>query len=526
MFAKKIGTRVILWITAVLAALALTGGAAADSGFSVAQTEYTIQQGGRLRIVGMYTPEYEQERIFHAIYGSDNKLIGAWYVEENQPVQGYRALWLSTAALHAGSYQVVIYPAYFANGKWNRSESRVKCSLTVVGHQTERWDREENYTVHYNSEGIKDIGFTVIDGDLYYFDPDGALQTNGWASIDGNDYYFDEVGRARTGVAQIQGDTYFFDEQGVMRTGLREAEGSLYYFGADGKSVRGLVILDGKYYFFGEDGRGITGRAEADGRRLYFENGTEKPDPSLEQTSAFVRRCYSLILGREADEGGLNNWVNELLSGNSNAATIISNFLGSTEFTGMNKTNDETVEILYNTMLDRPADPAGKAGWVEVLNTGNDSNAVINGFCGSNEFLKICDDYGITAGSVAVSGGESATGIGGFVDRCYREALGRGSDEGGFNHWCGILTNREQTPIQVAWGFVFSPEMDAARKITEDPDALLGSLYRLYLGREPDPDGKTYWKDRIAGGMTLEELNDGFAYSAEFSGIVNSFGLE
>lgn len=518
--------RFILWIAGILAVLAMMSGAAADSEFTVTHGEYTIQQGSRLRVVGQYTPVFEQERIFYAIYGSDGKLIGAWYIEENQPVQGFRALWLPTSTLAAGSYQVVIYPAYFADGKWNRSENKVKCTLTVVDHQPERWEREENYTVHYNSDGVKDVGFTVIDGDLYYFNPDGVLQTNGWASIDGNDYYFDQVGRAQTGLTHIQDNYYFFDDQGIMRTGLHEADGHLYFFGSDGKHVQGHVTLDGVNYFFGEDGKGISGRAAVDGRSMYFENGVEKPDPSLEQTSAFVRRCYSLILGRTADEGGLNNWVNLLASGSSNAATIISNFLSSEEYTNHSHSGTETVDILYNTMLNRPADEAGKEHWTGILESAGDNSAVINGFCGSQEFMALCNEYGIEAGSVATSGQQTTgTGLEGFVSRCYNEALGRGSDEGGLSYWCNILQNKEQTPQQVAAGFIFSTEMNAAEKIKNDPDALLDSLYKLYLGRTADEGGKTYWKQRIADGLSLEDLNAGFAYSAEFSDIVTIYGL-
>ncbi|MBR4577253.1 MAG: DUF4214 domain-containing protein [Clostridia bacterium] len=240
--------------------------------------------------------------------------------------------------------------------------------------------------------------------------------------------------------------------------------------------------------------------------------------------SSFVRRCYSLILGRSADEGGLNNWVSLLESGQANASQIISNFMFSPEYLNRKSPSDVTVEILYNTMLGRPSDPGGKAMWVDTLNAGGDSNAVINGFCGSQEFLGICDEYGIVAGSVG--GGQQLTGIEGFVARCYSEALSRASDEGGLNYWCDKLRNKEQTPIQVAWGFVFSPEMDAQRKIVENPDALLDSLYRLYLGRPADEGGKAYWKDRIINEkLTMEALNDGFAYSQEFAGIVAGFGL-
>lgn len=243
------------------------------------------------------------------------------------------------------------------------------------------------------------------------------------------------------------------------------------------------------------------------------------------KVTSFVSRCYNLILGREADEGGLNNWVGQLASGSSNAATIISNFLGSQEYISQNRSNAETVDILYSTMLNRPADEAGKAHWAGFLDHGDVESVVINGFCGSQEFLGLCAEYGIEAGSVAPASSQAVTGLEGFVIRCYREALGRGSDEGGLAYWCSILQNRSQTPQQVAAGFVFSDEMNAREKIQNNPDALLDSLYQLYLGRPADADGKAYWKQRIADGLSLEGLNEGFALSAEFSGIIAGYGL-
>ena len=520
----KARARMMLAILAVLAVMTASFGASAE--FAVEQTDYEIQQGSMLRIIGQYSPQHARERIYHALYDSSGKGIAAYYVEETSPVAGSKALWLFTTGLPVGSYRVNVYSAWYSDdeGKWTRNEGIARCTLSVVENQPERWDRESDYTVHYNAAGEKDVGLTAIDGELYFFSPEGVLQANGWAVVDGNSYYFDGIGRAAKGLATIGGACYFFDGQHIMQTGLKEIDGQLYYFGSDGKSVTGSVAVDGQNYYFGEDGRGITGRVFVEGIRRYYERGMEKPDPAIEQTASFVRRCYRLILGREADEGGLNNWVNQLVSGSSGAAGIIGSFLSSQEFIGQNKTGGETVDILYNTMLDRPADDAGKAHWEGVLNQEGGNNAVINGFCGSQEFLTLCDEYGIEAGSVS-DGGTSRTGLEGFVERCYTEALGRQADEGGFSNWCSILREKRQTPQEVAAGFVFSQEMNAAGKLHSDPDSLLNSLYRLYLGREADPEGREYWKQQIAGGLSLEDLNAGFALSAEFAGIVAGYGL-
>ncbi len=253
----------------------------------------------------------------------------------------------------------------------------------------------------------------------------------------------------------------------------------------------------------------------------------KKPSTSMIGVKDFVERCYSLILGRLADEEGLNNWVNLLSSKTATAAEIVNGFMESPEYINKNNSSEQTVNILYNTMLDRPADEAGKQNWVGVLNTSG-STSVINGFCGSQEFLKLCDDYGITAGSVqtntppAPTPINTKTGLEGFVERCYIQALNRNSDAVGLENWINILKNKEQSPKQVASGFVFSQEMISRNLSNEET---VDMFYRLYLGREADPAGRASWIDAMNNGMTLEELNNGFADSQEFQNIVESYGL-
>ena len=77
--------------------------------------------------------------------------------------------------------------------------------------------------------------------------------------------------------------------------------------------------------------------------------------------------------------------------------------MGAPEFTGKQYGFDRQVTILYRTMLNREPDEGGKAYWVGLLQGGNPIAAVINGFCGSEEFTGICARYGITPGSVKVN---------------------------------------------------------------------------------------------------------------------------
>ncbi|MBO6214434.1 MAG: DUF4214 domain-containing protein, partial [Lachnospiraceae bacterium] len=69
------------------------------------------------------------------------------------------------------------------------------------------------------------------------------------------------------------------------------------------------------------------------------ENQNNETITDSSATSAFVSRMYSVVLGREADEAGLNDWVNRLSSGSANAVDIVQGFMCSDEYKNKGKSN-------------------------------------------------------------------------------------------------------------------------------------------------------------------------------------------
>ena len=246
-----------------------------------------------------------------------------------------------------------------------------------------------------------------------------------------------------------------------------------------------------------------------------------------DRVKAFVTRCYWLILGREPDQGGLADWTGRLKSKSATAAEIILGFFGSREFIQMHKPSEEMIEILYRTMLNRASDESGRQSWSNLIASGASLNKLLNGFCTSAEFKSICESYGIEAGSLP----EGAAGtpvayserITAFVTRCYREALSREPDANGLQFWCNQLTGKNMSFSEVAAGFVFSDEMN--NKNLND-EAFVKVLYRLYLGREAESAGLEFWKGKLKEEMTREQVNEGFANSREFAGIVAAYDSE
>lgn len=72
----------------------------------------------------------------------------------------------------------------------------------------------------------------------------------------------------------------------------------------------------------------------------------------------------------------------------------------STEFQNAQFSNEEYVEIMYRTLLGRESDAAGKADWVNRLNSGQSKDDILRGFVYSPEFANLCAEYGIAVGKL------------------------------------------------------------------------------------------------------------------------------
>ncbi|KHL72391.1 hemolysin [Pseudomonas putida] len=111
----------------------------------------------------------------------------------------------------------------------------------------------------------------------------------------------------------------------------------------------------------------------------------------------FVRDLYTSVLGREADEAGLDAWVSQLFNGTSRA-DVAKGIVGSGE--AATKSNADFIDALYQTALDRTADDAGKAGWLAVLENGGSHADVALGIVGSAEGIDNNDNVVVLHGQV------------------------------------------------------------------------------------------------------------------------------
>lgn len=101
----------------------------------------------------------------------------------------------------------------------------------------------------------------------------------------------------------------------------------------------------------------------------------------------FVSHLYEQILGRTADEAGKGWWAEQIQSGKMSRADVIKSFLNSDEFKNKKLDNDDFVEMLYQSFFGRAADKEGKEYWANQLKTGAKSREdIINEFFKSAEW--------------------------------------------------------------------------------------------------------------------------------------------
>jgi hypothetical protein len=267
-----------------------------------------------------------------------------------------------------------------------------------------------------------------------------------------------------------------------------------------------------RQYTVGAAGATVTGGPEGADDNLVNIHHVQFVDGYLDYSATDpagqVYRLYEATLDRAPDQQGLTNWVNALNSGTS-LQTVANGFVGSTEFqaTYGNLSNTAFVTLLYENVLDRAPDGAGLQNWVNDLNTGQDTRAqVVLGFSESQE--------DVNASAPAVGQGLWVGNVDAAeVARLYDTVLGRLPDLSGLTSWTNQMESG--TSLQtVANGFVGSTEFQTAYGSLDNTD-FVTLLYQNVLHRVPDPTGLGNWVTALNGGESRAQVVVGFSESAE-----------
>ena len=260
---------------------------------------------------------------------------------------------------------------------------------------------------------------------------------------------------------------------------------------------------------------------------ISFTEAVTEPvkEPVKEKTfEDFVERLYVVALGRASEPDGKAHWCKVVGNGSYSGADCARFFLTSPEFNGRNLNDEEYLKVLYKTFFDRDAaeDPDGFNFWLSKIGEWGRSR-VLEGFIDSTEWCNICADYGVRSGAMTAKATRASKNATAFATRLYTECLGREPEEGGLNYWSLSLTNQERTGTQAAKEFFYSPEFTGKGLGDEE---YVNRLYKTFMGREPEADGKAHWLNQLSSGaMNRDQVFDFFSTCEEFTDICNSYAI-
>ena len=248
------------------------------------------------------------------------------------------------------------------------------------------------------------------------------------------------------------------------------------------------------------DGTFVAGGSAGTSFALARYWGDNSP-PAYALSSAnavYVNLLYEQLLARPADAGGLSGWVTLLtqtekvpgtvFQQTDNTKTVPGTFSVVAAIEQSQEYRTRLVDNLYATLLARPADPAGEAGFVQALGSGTTIEQVKAIMLGSPEYFQ-------RAGSSNLA----------FLQALYHTVLNRALDPAGQSGWSAALAREDRATV--AAQLLASPEAE---------QDLVAAGYLQYLHRPADPAGLAGWLTHLQQGMSDQTLTANLLGSDEF----------
>jgi uncharacterized protein (TIGR03118 family) len=344
------------------------------------------------------------------------------------------------------------------------------------------------YTTDFRNGAID-----VIDGQFHKV----AAGTNGFGNFQDPNL---PAGFAPYGISNINGRLFVsYAKQNAMGTKdiAGAGNGFIDEFTTNGTFIRrlvsggalnspwGMVMAPSNFGTFSND---LLVSNFGDGTISAFNPTTGALDGQMQDANGNVLHIdgvRGLIFGNGASSGATNSLF--FTAGLNNGRNGL---FGSLQATVAGGSNARFIDRLYQTFLNRQAEPAGLAFWMAQLNQGMTRAQVAAGIQNSVEFRTD------------------------LVMKAYQQFLHRAPEQGGLNFWVNFL-QQGHTVEQMQAGIVGSREYFQSRGGATN-NGFLTALYQDALGRAVDISGQTTFTTQLNGGVTTGQEASAVFASNEF----------
>jgi hypothetical protein len=116
-----------------------------------------------------------------------------------------------------------------------------------------------------------------------------------------------------------------------------------------------------------------------------------------------------------------------------------------------------------------------------------------------------------------------------LITHYYTSIMRREPDAAGLAYWQDLIAAKQAQGLDVKpvfrdmANFFFNSAEYLARNTTDNE--FITNLYLTFFQREPDSGGMNFWLDRLATGVSRNEVMSGFLYSPEFTAFMEDLGF-
>lgn len=242
-----------------------------------------------------------------------------------------------------------------------------------------------------------------------------------------------------------------------------------------------------------------------------------------ERIREYVISVYMHISGKKPEIKVLDAWCRQLKERQISCSDLVCELVFNPAYEARNVTDEEFVEIMYQAVLQRAADEAGRSNYLAYLSNGVSRTYIIKRITDSREFGRLCDNYDIISGTVLLEENRDRNIlVTGFVSRCYQTILDIKPDVAGLNNWTGKLLEKTISGAEMVDYFLSSREFQNRGKNDVESVTI---LYHSMMGRDADTEGQEKWLEVLKQGVSLRYLIKRFAGSTEFIRLCNRYDI-